>query len=646
MRRGCVSQCPNCLTALPRGASGCSACGSRFVTAEAQRDHRRRAWSVLVVALALAGGSLAWWSGGREVERDGSDERLRTGRETSLRADGSGAPASTRAPPSDVTEGPVGSTAVETAPTPVVADPVAHKPPVPVALETFDGAERRLRSVDAFVVAPPDLTWLVVPLAALNGARRVQTVDGAESLELAGLDGGDLAFLVQHAGGGAPAPWAQAAIAGWDELALDTPLYAGLAEAPFGRIVRRDGRERLLVVAVTDGAVGGVQFVRDAGGRLVGSARSAEGGECVVVTFAGALERAARARPLSFDSLQSGWFERDALAQRELAGWYAAAGLYAVALERWLAAGDLDPSLAPELVRPATAAAELALREARLRDALGELLPLLERAARRFDREPRVLHSLGLALLDDGDAEAALPWFVRAVELAGSGATALNDSLRAAYLHAGESARADARPADAIALLEEGLARYREEPGMLLALGYAYYEIGDRERAAIVLTKAASLDEGHAAALAPLLATLQPTARPTDGAAVEIRFERAGGAIRSTARFAGRVDAGVIVDTGASLTAISERLADRLGIDRRRPLRVVTVNTANGKVEAPVVDLESIDLHGARVTNVEAVVLPLEDDGGGEALLGLNFLEHFDLSLDARRGVLRLGARR
>ncbi|MBM4015819.1 MAG: TIGR02281 family clan AA aspartic protease, partial [Planctomycetes bacterium] len=134
-----------------------------------------------------------------------------------------------------------------------------------------------------------------------------------------------------------------------------------------------------------------------------------------------------------------------------------------------------------------------------------------------------------------------------------------------------------------------------------------------------------------------------PRAEPAAGAAVEIRFTRGGGAIRSRARFADRVDADVIIDTGASLTAISDRLAAELGLDLRKPERTLSVNTANGRVTAPVVLLANVDVAGARVTHVEAVVLQLLGD---DALIGLNFLEHFDLSLDSARGILRLTARR
>ncbi len=526
------------------------------------------------------------------------------------------------------------------APPDAAAIEAPRAPLVAVPHFSRDAAGRRLRSIEGFVVDDGTRALWITPLAAWVGAVELE---GEPPTQLLTVDGNDLACFE------APAPVdLRATLAPWSELPIGTPLeLAGGGATGAGTIasvVERDERDRLLVV--TSDAPLEQRFLCDARGRLVGLARATVEGRATVVTIAGVIERQGRARPVELTAMQESLFARDPVAQRALATWYAAGGHYDASLERYLAALDLDPGLREVLVRPVTAVVELALRGARARDAVAGLLESLDRAARRFDREPRILHAFALALLDEGAAERALPYFVDAARISGASDGPLVDALRSAYLHAGEAARAQRRPADAIALLEEGLQRFREEPQLLQSLGFAYYEFGDRNRARIVLEKVASLDQRQAESLAALLASLAPVAVADDGDAVEIRFDRAGGAIRASARFGDRVEALVIVDTGASLTAISEGLADRLKVDRKRPLRRVTVTTASGRLEAPVVLLESIDLQGARVTEVEAVVLPLQDDGGGEALIGLNFLEHFDLSLDASRGLLRLAAKR
>jgi aspartyl protease family protein len=89
----------------------------------------------------------------------------------------------------------------------------------------------------------------------------------------------------------------------------------------------------------------------------------------------------------------------------------------------------------------------------------------------------------------------------------------------------------------------------------------------------------------------------------------------------------GRVDGrsvSFMVDTGASVIALTEREAARLGI---RPVRndyTATVRTANGAVKAAPVTLNSVDIGGLVVRDVQALVVP--GNALGENLLGLSYL--------------------
>lgn len=89
----------------------------------------------------------------------------------------------------------------------------------------------------------------------------------------------------------------------------------------------------------------------------------------------------------------------------------------------------------------------------------------------------------------------------------------------------------------------------------------------------------------------------------------------------------GRVDGrqvSFMVDTGASVIALTERDADRLGIRPTRNAYTAAVSTANGVVRAAPVMLNSVDIGGLVVRDVRALVVP----GGalGENLLGLSYL--------------------
>lgn len=89
----------------------------------------------------------------------------------------------------------------------------------------------------------------------------------------------------------------------------------------------------------------------------------------------------------------------------------------------------------------------------------------------------------------------------------------------------------------------------------------------------------------------------------------------------------GRVDGrrvGFMVDTGASVIALTESSAAQVGI---RPLRTdynAPVSTANGVVKGARARLSSVDIGGLEVRDVEAMVLP--DNVLSENLLGLSYL--------------------
>jgi clan AA aspartic protease (TIGR02281 family) len=637
-----VIRCPACLSLLPSGARRCAACGLDFVPAA-----QRRARAILLTAAcALAAGAGAWLLRGHSQSRA----------ETPV-ASSPPQIAAPPAPPAAFDEPhPVAGSKSEPSPSASLVQPPAVDEAALdrlasslLRIETRDASGNPLRAASAF---RPDATRdVVLSFRALNGAESLVRSAGdasgeASTTELLAMDGTELARVA----GLAPETAAVAAIAPAASIGVGSGAWslsddASHRFAPTGTVVGIDARAGEVELAPS--APCDQRWVADAAGRLLGLARLDGDGRTRLRLLEPALARMQSARPMRLQQVDANWFDRDPAARRERASWYAAAEQYATALANYLVAIDLEPRLQSEVAAPASACAQLALRDARLRDRVGDLVPLLERASEVLDKEPAVLHACGLALLDQGDPERALPFLLDAASLAGANDSDYVEAVRVGYLHAGEAARALGRAEDAIRLLEEGLLRFREDPLLLKSLGFAYYELGDRERARIVLEKVASLNADDARMLEPLLARLQPE-KPaaSDAPAVEIRFDREDGAIRTTARFGERTDAKVIIDTGATISAISEGLADKLRIDRNRAERRVQIMTANGKIEAPVVTLASLDVQGARVTNVDAVVLPLQEDGGCEALVGLNFLEHFALSLDARRGVLRLTEKR
>ncbi len=100
-----------------------------------------------------------------------------------------------------------------------------------------------------------------------------------------------------------------------------------------------------------------------------------------------------------------------------------------------------------------------------------------------------------------------------------------------------------------------------------------------------------------------------------------------------------RSDIEVMVDTGASVVALSYEDAQTAGLRPNTLDFDVPVATANGSVKAARAKLERVEIDSVRVDNVEALVLPKGALKG--TLLGMSFLSKLD-SFKSEDGVLTL----
>jgi clan AA aspartic protease (TIGR02281 family) len=121
-----------------------------------------------------------------------------------------------------------------------------------------------------------------------------------------------------------------------------------------------------------------------------------------------------------------------------------------------------------------------------------------------------------------------------------------------------------------------------------------------------------------------------------------IPFERAGNIVVVPVTLNNRQTTKLVVDTGASYTFISHALARDLAIDVSRNPQTVPFHTANGVVEAPITNIDSITVGGMEVKNLTAAVHDTTPDSTASGLLGLNFLSNFRMEIDTQKGLLHL----
>jgi aspartyl protease family protein len=128
---------------------------------------------------------------------------------------------------------------------------------------------------------------------------------------------------------------------------------------------------------------------------------------------------------------------------------------------------------------------------------------------------------------------------------------------------------------------------------------------------------AVAVQPAHAAAPAPRQQTQASNYRT-----VTVQSDRQGHFQVEGAVDGRRLD--FMVDTGATVVALRERDAGRLGIfPSPRDFTAVT-NTANGTVRVAPVRLSSLEVNGIRIYDVNAVVIP--DQALSVNLLGMSFL--------------------
>ncbi|HMO76520.1 MAG TPA: TIGR02281 family clan AA aspartic protease [Sphingopyxis sp.] len=119
-------------------------------------------------------------------------------------------------------------------------------------------------------------------------------------------------------------------------------------------------------------------------------------------------------------------------------------------------------------------------------------------------------------------------------------------------------------------------------------------------------------------------AAASPSGRAGSG---EVRLSRAGDSHFYADALVDGTSVRMMVDSGASVVALTRRDAEAIGIDVDRLPVAGTARTAGGEVSVRRVVLDSVDIDGIAVRRVEAAVV---DADMGVSLLGQSYLAKLD----------------
>ncbi len=121
-------------------------------------------------------------------------------------------------------------------------------------------------------------------------------------------------------------------------------------------------------------------------------------------------------------------------------------------------------------------------------------------------------------------------------------------------------------------------------------------------------------------------------------------YQHSNGAIIVDVMINDQITRPFILDTGASYTIISPQIADALFLKPTSRQENVTLQTANGQINAPLVILQSVRLGSLKTSNVTAAIHEFDETSTVYGLLGLSFLNRFQVTVDAEHRQIILKA--
>ena len=89
----------------------------------------------------------------------------------------------------------------------------------------------------------------------------------------------------------------------------------------------------------------------------------------------------------------------------------------------------------------------------------------------------------------------------------------------------------------------------------------------------------------------------------------------------------------MVLDTGARITVVHPDVAREIGLDLSEVSEVELVGVA-GSAVVPKATIDAVSVLGQTVRNLDVICHPLHPRLGFDGILGMNFLQHFNILID------------
>ena len=124
-----------------------------------------------------------------------------------------------------------------------------------------------------------------------------------------------------------------------------------------------------------------------------------------------------------------------------------------------------------------------------------------------------------------------------------------------------------------------------------------------------------------------------------------VKLTKHGNSLTTSVLLNRKVREDLIVDTGATDTVISSSLAKKIGISAAKGKNVLCQVADGRTVNGKQINIKEVRVGGAKVYNVQAIVLDSGEIGNSPGLLGMSFLNNFVFKVDTEKETLVLQKR-